>query len=195
MNDRVSTYPGRVRLTPVEGQTGVYDMVRADSPTQEGTALNKANLLSDTTASAINTLTGSTPSTPNSALYALTNKLSAVISTISGLAKFEWGSYTGTGAHGSSYPTTITTSFAPKLLLVHQLNYCSAVGAPSYLIVDYGILTTSYGGYWNSDKSLYMKKSSDGKTLYMVEGEATPDVQGFYQYNVENHFYAYFAFG
>lgn len=82
MNDRVSTYPGRVRLTPVEGQTDVFDMVRADSPTQEGTALNKANLLSDTTASAINTLTGSTPSTPNSALYALTNKISAVITSL-----------------------------------------------------------------------------------------------------------------
>lgn len=82
MNDRVSTYPGRVRLTPVEGQTDVFDMTRADSPTQEGTALNKANLLSDTTASAINTLTGSTPSTPNSALYALTNKISAVITSL-----------------------------------------------------------------------------------------------------------------
>ena len=82
MNDRVSTYPGRVRLTPVEGQTDVFDMTRADSPTQEGTALNKANLLSDTTASAINTLTGSTPSTPNSALYAIANKLSAVITSL-----------------------------------------------------------------------------------------------------------------
>lgn len=82
MNDRVSTYPGRVRLTPVEGQTDVFDMTRADSPTQEGTALNKANLLSDTTASAINTLTGSTPSTPNSALYAITNKISAVITSL-----------------------------------------------------------------------------------------------------------------
>lgn len=43
-------YPGRVSLTPVPGQDGLYDMVRADQPTQEGTPLNKATLLSDGTA-------------------------------------------------------------------------------------------------------------------------------------------------
>lgn len=38
--DRVPTYPGRVILTPVSGNT--YDMVRADSPTVEGTPIDKA---------------------------------------------------------------------------------------------------------------------------------------------------------
>ncbi len=47
MQDRVSTYPGRVELTPVLGQENTYTMVRADEPTQEGTPLNKANLLQD----------------------------------------------------------------------------------------------------------------------------------------------------
>ncbi len=42
--DRVPTYPGRVKLTPVSGQTNTYDLVRADSPTQEGTPINKALL-------------------------------------------------------------------------------------------------------------------------------------------------------
>ena len=50
MQDRVSLYPGRVTLAPVSGQANTYDMVRADSPTQEGTPLNKASLLKDTTA-------------------------------------------------------------------------------------------------------------------------------------------------
>lgn len=40
--DRVPTYPGRVQLTPISGQTNVYDMVRADSPIEEGTPINKA---------------------------------------------------------------------------------------------------------------------------------------------------------
>lgn len=39
--DRVPTYPGRVKLTPVSGQANTYDMVRADSPTTEGTPLDK----------------------------------------------------------------------------------------------------------------------------------------------------------
>jgi len=44
VEDRVSTYPGRIKLTPVSGQTNVYDMSRADDPVQEGTPLNKALL-------------------------------------------------------------------------------------------------------------------------------------------------------
>lgn len=50
MKDRVPLYPGRVTLTPVSGQANTYDLTRADQPTQEGTPLNKANLLKDATA-------------------------------------------------------------------------------------------------------------------------------------------------
>ena len=39
--DRVPTYPGRVKLVPVSGQTNVYDMTRADNPVQAGTPINK----------------------------------------------------------------------------------------------------------------------------------------------------------
>lgn len=42
IKDRVSKYPGRVKLTPVAGQANTYDMVRADQPTEEGTVLNAA---------------------------------------------------------------------------------------------------------------------------------------------------------
>lgn len=44
VEDRVSTFPGRVELIPVAGQTNMYDMSRADEPVQEGTPLNKALL-------------------------------------------------------------------------------------------------------------------------------------------------------
>ena len=50
MQDRVPLYQGRVTLTPVAGQENTFDMARADQPTQEGTPLNKATLLKDTTA-------------------------------------------------------------------------------------------------------------------------------------------------
>ena len=53
MKDRIPTYPGRVKLTPVSGQENTYDMVRADSPVQEGTPLNKSTLLKDSTSTAI----------------------------------------------------------------------------------------------------------------------------------------------
>ena len=41
VEDRVSTYPGRVVLTPVSGEKNTYDMVRADVPITEGTPINK----------------------------------------------------------------------------------------------------------------------------------------------------------
>ena len=40
--DRIPTYPGRVKLTPVSGQTNTYDLTRADQPIAEGTPINKA---------------------------------------------------------------------------------------------------------------------------------------------------------
>lgn len=50
MKDRLPLYPGRVKLVPVPGQENVYDMIRADQPTQDGDPLNKATLLKDATA-------------------------------------------------------------------------------------------------------------------------------------------------
>lgn len=49
MKDRTPTYPGRVKLVPVAGQENTYDLTWADEPTQTGTPLNKATLLSDAT--------------------------------------------------------------------------------------------------------------------------------------------------
>ena len=75
MRDRVPSYPGRVKLTPVSGQTNTYDMTRADSPTQEGTPLNKDTLLKDTTAASLG-LTGDP--TVDEAFNALASALSGI---------------------------------------------------------------------------------------------------------------------
>lgn len=56
MKDRVPTYPGRVKLTPVVGQTNIYDLEMADQPTENGTGLNKA--LFDYSMAAIGTTAG-----------------------------------------------------------------------------------------------------------------------------------------
>ena len=74
MQDRISTYPGRVKLTPVEGGETLFDMERADIPIQEGTPLTKAALLADSTAAQL----GLGPSaTVNDALRALAQQLSS----------------------------------------------------------------------------------------------------------------------
>lgn len=69
MKDRVPVYPGRVKLTPVSGQSNTYDMVRADAPTEEGTPLNTNTLLKGTTAELLGLI--AEDSTPDDALNAL----------------------------------------------------------------------------------------------------------------------------
>ncbi len=50
MQDRVPVNAGRVRMTPVAGQTNVFDMQMADGASIIGTPLNKATFLKDATA-------------------------------------------------------------------------------------------------------------------------------------------------
>ena len=76
MKDRKPKYPGRVMLTPVEGQSGVYDMERADEPEDIGTPLNKNTFLTDETAEAMG-LDPETNPTPNDALAALMARMLA----------------------------------------------------------------------------------------------------------------------
>ena len=76
MKDRVVQYPNRFTLNQISGNT--YDIVPAPGVvTEAGTDLNKANLLSDTTAAAIQAYSGvMLPADPkvNDALYAITQK-------------------------------------------------------------------------------------------------------------------------
>lgn len=87
MKDRVPTYPGRVKLIPVAGQENTYDIVRADEPQQEGTPLNKATLLDDTTAEKLG-LTGDP--TVNQALAGILQKPIQATLTVAG-----WTAITG----------------------------------------------------------------------------------------------------
>ena len=66
MKDRIPTKPGRVQLVPSPDDDDLFVLTRADEPTQTGTPLNKASLLSDATAQALD-LSGSDP-TVNDAL-------------------------------------------------------------------------------------------------------------------------------
>lgn len=94
MQDRVPLYPGRVKLTPVSGQTDVYDMVRADEPQQEGTALNKNTLLSDAAVAALG-LTKEDP-TPSDAFEMLSRVVTVVTLAVDGWTQDENGDYTQT---------------------------------------------------------------------------------------------------
>lgn len=118
MKDRIPTYAGRIRLTPVENQPNVYDTERADEPIQEGTPLNAQNLLSDETAELLGF---SQDSTPNDAFVALLEK-------INNGSKIQTGSYVGTGENSK----TLTFDFTPKIVIV-QASDSSGAGTVIFL--------------------------------------------------------------
>lgn len=115
MQNRIPTYPGRVTLTPVTGQTNTYDLVRADEPTEAGTPLNKATLLSD---DAVTALTGAgltlDEDTPSGAFEAI----AGVIGNNANAPKMEIKTYDGAGNYGSSHPCSLSFSFAPDLFIM-----------------------------------------------------------------------------
>lgn len=121
MQDRVSLYPGRVKLEPVAGQANLYDLTRADQPTQEGTPLNKANLLSDATAAAIKAVLASQtegPATPNEALNILAQAVEDVTAVAAGKCSMDTSTYTGNGKYGKASPVTLTFPQKPAAVFV-----------------------------------------------------------------------------
>lgn len=94
MQDRISRYPGRVRLTPVAGQENVYDMILADEPTQEGTKINKATLLTDVVAASFGLPNTAAPNDVLSKIKTLMDASNGVINQKIGMIT---GNYTGDG--------------------------------------------------------------------------------------------------
>lgn len=117
MQDRVSATPGRMLITPENGQPAFYATVKmADNPTVEGTPLNKANLLTDATAALYGL---GTDAVPDKAFAKLKTMVDAAQSAAGDKAKLVVGSYTG-----NERPTTSPTSrkielgFTPKAVFV-----------------------------------------------------------------------------
>ena len=164
MQDRVSLYPGRVNLEPVAGQTNTYDLTRADQPTQEGTPINKANLLSDATAAAIKALLASqteNPATPNEALNILAQAVEDVATVAAGKCSIGTSTYTGNGKFGSANPTTLTFPKKPTLLFV----LASSGSGFMLMVTDKTPATTNAFVYYNGATWGTVNLSWQGSTL------------------------------
>lgn len=116
MRDRIPTKPNRYAVYDDNHNFIRYEYhERADEPTQTGDALNKANLLPDTVATALG-LTG------NPQVAEALNKIKTLIDANTTLANSKaqivTGSYTGTGTYGSGSKNSITLDAAPKLFAI-----------------------------------------------------------------------------
>ena len=180
MKDRIPTYPGRVTLTPVSGQTDTYTMEKADSPTVEGTALNKANLLTDATATQLG-LTSADP-TVNEALAAATplnmhlwHRRTASF----GLAMGEEMTWDNGGKQydGAVYSDTIYyTATTPT---VDELGVITATGTQvkiyySYALSNPDILKNKY--FWFGGSTSF----SNIRTLYYCTGSMGTQESGYH---------------
>lgn len=107
MKDRVPTYPGRVSLTSLGNN--LYDLARADDPTEVGTKLSKVNLLSDDAALAVwNNTPPNILCTPSTALEHLGNNafhVGDILTTARDLSGDEnWLKCTGGSVSEEDYP-------------------------------------------------------------------------------------------
>lgn len=169
MQDREPTYPGRVTLTPVYGLANTYDMERADRPLQEGTPLNKANLLSDATAAAIKALLTSqteNPATPNDALNILAQAVEDVTTVAAGSCSIGTSTYTGTGTYGTANPTTLTFPKKPTVVIIFG-NWSLLLITDKFSAGKSAILSY-YGSYASWSDNCY--PTWTGSTLKIVSG-------------------------
>lgn len=173
MQNRVPTYPNRVRLTQVSGD--IYDLTRADEPTEVGTPLNKETLLSD---DAVSALTGAGltlgDDTPSEAFEAIAGVIGANMQT----AKIEIVEYTGTGTYGASNPTNVVFSFDPDYvimvaeksssdLITSYLSYNSTrkTFQPIAMLTTSYVSTNSYGLINSSTAGTHIRYTPTNKTL------------------------------
>lgn len=156
---------------------------------QRGTPLNKANLLTDETASML----GLSPdAVPDDALAWLATNHKRV----------EIVSYTGTGESGSASPCTLTFSFKPTIaMLIGKISVSERTFSPvlaeeynnrrnTTVFIDQ--MTTEYverhGFGYSYGTLIYGKRSEDGKTIsWYYNGSGSED----YQYN--NNLYEYYV--
>lgn len=167
MEDRIPANPGRVLVTPENGGSAYYaTLTRADNPTQEGTPLNKANLLTDATAALFGL---DANAVPNDVFSTVRTLIARNATDIANGVKIEAGSYTGTGTKGASYPNSLTFDFVPKVVIIRPDYDASKATSqvPQYIFVwlEGMSVVTSYLGSTAGTSNTNNVVTQNGNTL------------------------------
>lgn len=164
MQDRVSANPGRVLITPESGDAYYAKIERADNPTSVGTPLNKANLLTDATASDYGLTSSATPNTMFQALK--TNHRPWRVGDILETARTDLGSdwllCNGAYVDKSDYPALY--NLLPKVSSITKTLNISPVSCCAY---GEGYLAVGVGG------DVYSKSASIAYTSDPIHGTWT----------------------
>ena len=181
MKDRVPLYPGRVKMVPVAGQENVYDMTRADQPTQQGDPLNKATLLKDATAALFGLGADSVPDDVLAYLGKYAQhwwvKRKIVYTAVNGprLASMEFAKF---------YPRNMSFSIPYSSDISIDSNGVVSLKSPSELALTYSTYSqanTLKGKYFNTFS--YNSDPVHSKEVYYMdvsESDVTRDSSGVY---------------
>ena len=180
MQDRAPTKPNRYAVYDDAHNFLRYEYhERADEPTQEGDALNKANLLPDEVATALG-LTG------NPQVKDALEKLKTLVDIGISRAQIATGSYTGTGTYGSGNPVVLTSSFPIKMIALGLLDTYDAANTILEKQELYNLSPCIKGGNFvrmvfptsGAVQYIYFALSLDGKTVRFYS-----DTSSYNQYN------------
>ena len=194
MKDRIPANPGRVLVTPENGGSAYYaTLTRADNPTQEGTPLNKANLLTDATAALFGLGANAVPNDVFSTVRAL---IARNATDIANGVKIETGSYVGTGEYNwpTPVPNELTFSIVPKIVFLYSEDYTS-----------YNTIPTHYF-FFNGQSSFIPDGTSSGSNALTWSGKTVSWYYNYYvsvsqadgskfQFNTDGKVYYYTAIG
>ena len=110
-------------------------------------------------------------------------------------AKGEKGTDTGTGTYGSANPTSVTFSFAPKLVVIQRQAYSGQYGNVPTIIsamsTGAGCISNTGGGA----QYLTVTWSNNGKTLSWYHTNTTSASAAAMQLNYNGAVYQYIAIG
>jgi hypothetical protein len=177
LKDRVPTKPNRYAVYDDNHNFLRYEYhERADEPTEEGTPLTKATLLSDTTAALLGL--SENPTVNDALVLQATSvhfdedvKFTDILGNILGdFAQIEAGSYTGTGTYGEGSPNSIVFSFIPKLVIVTRGDTATSIGVVRFLLWVGGEFTASNLGNGNARHKVDLNG-----TTFSWYSDANPD--------------------
>ncbi len=154
-----------------------FNGINEDGWTTLATALNKANLMDDTTSALLETnldftFSGDTP-TINEAFY-------QIAAALTGGATVEAGSYVGTGVYGSGNKNSLELGADTKLLFIMpESSYYSGYFVAPYSSIRAFTLSTSGASYlypsasgdtlyWYNTSSAAMQLNESGKTYNYI---------------------------
>ena len=171
-------------ISMLNNGTFPYDIgpLNAAGISQQGTPLNKANLLSDVTAALLGGV-----NTPNEALALLKGLVDEAHEIAEVKSQLEIGSYVGTGTYGEATPTSISLSISAKIIFIVGKRAQGGIILADQLTSSYTTQLVTYNSF-SSGNAVHARKQGNTIDWYATTNASV-------QLNDARVTYRYYAIG